>query len=103
MTKEEQIAIEPKKYYPNDVNCYDALLHEVELVDKHPSDVWHDKSEEPKGDNWKILCLTDYNECWVDSSSNALFIYNTWHEYVDIEAVKMWAYLNDLLPKGHKV
>ena len=26
-------------YYPNDVNCYDALLHEVELVDKHPSDV----------------------------------------------------------------
>ena len=75
MTKEEQLAIEPKKYCPNDVNCYDDILHEVELVNKHPSDVWHDKSEEPKGDNWKILCLTDYNECWVDSSSNALFIY----------------------------
>lgn len=51
MTKEEQIAIEPKKYYQNDVNCYDDILHEVELVNKHPSDVWHDKSEEPKGDN----------------------------------------------------
>lgn len=103
MTREEQKAIEAKKCYPDDINCYYAFLDGSYWSDKHPNNVWHDKSEEPKCDNWKILCLTDYNECWVDSSNNALFIYNTWHEYVDIEAVKMWAYLNDLLPKGYKV
>lgn len=103
MTREEQKAIEAKKCYPDDINCYYAFLDGSYWSDKHPNNVWHDKSEEPKGDNWKILCLTDYNECWVDSSNNALFIYNTWHEYVDIEAVKMWAYLNDLLLKGYKV
>lgn len=103
MTREEQKAIEAKKCYPDDINCYYAFLDGSYWSDKHPNNVWHDKSEEPKGDNWKILCLTDYNECWVDSNNNALFIYNTWHEYVDIEAVKMWAYLNDLLPKGYTV
>lgn len=29
MTREEQIASEAKKYYPNDINCYDAFLHGV--------------------------------------------------------------------------
>ena len=73
-------------------------------ADEHPNleIFWYDASEELKGDNWKILCLTDYNEYWIDSCNNALFIYNTWHEYVDIEAVKMWAYLNDLLLKGYE-
>lgn len=63
MTREEQKAIEAKKCYPDDINCYYAFLDGSYWSDKHPNNVWHDKSEEPKGDNWKILCLTDYNEC----------------------------------------
>lgn len=108
MTREEQILQAARNYVsgvmlssPSDVIHFG---YGAKWADEHPNleSLWHDASEEPKGDNWKILCLTDYNECWVDSSSNALFIYNTWHEYVDIEAVKMWAYLNDLLPKDMK-
>ena len=102
MNREEQIISEAKKYYYDDINCHNAFLHGVEWADEHPVDVWHDASEEPNGNNWEILCVDVYNGCWVDSRVNALLLHNKWNEYVDIEQVKMWAYVNNLLPKGGK-
>ena len=102
MNREEEIISEAKKYYCDDINCHNAFLHGVEWADEHPVDVWHDASEEPNGNNWEILCVDVYNGCWVDSRVNALLLHNKWNEYVDIEQVKMWAYVNNLLPKGGK-
>ena len=81
-----------------EIGCIDG----IKAADAEPNleSLWHDASEEPNGNNWEILCVDVYNGCWVDSRVNALLLHNKWNEYVDIEQVKMWAYVNNLLPKG---
>ena len=76
-----------------------SFVRGARWADEHPVDVRHDASEEPKGDNWKILCVDIYNKCWVESRVNAFLLHNKWDEYVAIELVKIWAYIDDLLPK----
>lgn len=61
--------------------------------------MWHDASEEPQGDNWKILCVDDFDLFWVVKRANIVELFNNWDDYVVIEDVKMWAYINELLPK----
>lgn len=51
MTREEQKAREAKKYYPDDINCYYAFLDGAQWSDKHPKNIWHEASEEPKENN----------------------------------------------------
>ena len=106
MTRKEQILQAARNYVsgvtlssPSDVIHFE---NGAGWADEHPNleRLWHDKSEEPQGDNWKIICIDDYNGYLVDSRVNALLLHNQWNEYVDIEAVKMWAYVSDLLPKG---
>ena len=79
---------------------YSAFISGAIWADNNPVNVWHDASEEPAGDNWEILCVDIHNGCWVDGRVNALLLHNRWDEYADIELVKMWAYISDLLPKG---
>lgn len=69
-------------------------------TDEYPVDIWHDNSEEPQGDNWEILCIDDFDFCWVDRRVDACSLHNKWDEYAEVECVKMWAYISDLLPKG---
>lgn len=102
MTREEQIISEAKKYYSDSINCHNAFLHGVEWTDEHPVDVWHDASEEPVGNNWKILCQDEMNGCWVENRVDAMLLHNTWNEYAGIEMLVKWAYIRDLLPKGGK-
>ena len=90
-----------------DGNSYSAFMSGAIWADCNPdqdvvnlNDVWHDAIEEPAGDNWEILCVDIHNGCWVDGRVNALLLHNRWDEYADIELVKMWAYISDLLPKG---
>lgn len=64
------------------------------------SSLWHSANEEPKGNNWKILCQDEENGCWVENRTDAIDLHNTWNEYVEIEMVVKWAYISDLLPKG---
>ena len=49
MTRDEDAIIEAKKYYRNDINCYNAFLHGTEFADNNPdvSSLWHDASEMP--------------------------------------------------------
>lgn len=103
MTREEQKASEAKKYYPDDINCYYAFLHGVEWEVKHPVNVWHNASEEPQGDNYKILCVDDYDLYWVAKRAGIIGLYNNWEEHTAVLGVKMWAYVSDLLPKGGNI
>ncbi len=94
---------------PNIRESVIAFTDGSEWADKHPNlaSLWHDASEEPKGGNWKILYVDVFNECWVESKFNAVLLHNKqgeykWDEYVATELVKMWAYIDDILPKGGK-
>ena len=100
MTREREIIREAKKYYSDNIKCYDAFLHGVEFADRHPENIWHDASEEPVGNKWKILCQDEMNGCWVENRVDAMLLHNTWNEYAGIEMLVKWAYINDLLPKG---
>ena len=103
MTRYEQIV---KASIANSNSHYEALsfIQGVQWADEHLNlkSLWHDACEEPKGGNWKILYVDVFNECWVESKFNALLLHNKWNEYVEIELVKMWIYIDDLLPKGGK-
>ena len=79
------------------IGCIDGL----KAADTEPNlaSLWHGAHEEPKGDNWKILCVDVYDKCWVDNRVNAFLLHNKWDEYAAIELVKMWAYIDDLLYK----
>lgn len=106
MTRKEQILQAARDYVssvtfssPSDVIHFE---NGAKWADNHPNleRLWHYPCEEPAGDNWEILCVDIHNGCWVDSRVNALLLHNMWDEYADIELVKMWAYISDLLPKG---
>ena len=97
MTREEQLAIEAKRYYPDDINCYDAFLHGVKWERKHQANVWHDASEEPR-----------YEELLLGEDSDGFSIYrwcgqeDNWEAFVNVTGLSRWAYVSDLLPKGGK-
>ena len=98
MTREEEKAIEAKKYYPDDINCYYAFLEGAWWSDKHPKNVWHDANEEPKGDYF-ILCDGLDNLQWVVCYQHVDMSYANWQDYVNAFKVIRWAYISDLLPK----
>ena len=95
MTREEKKAIDGNKYYPDDVNGYYAFLQGAEWSDKHPKNVWHDASEEPR-----------YNKLMLGMDSDGVSLYkwcgqeDSWNAFCDINNLVKWAYISDLLPKG---
>ena len=108
MSREEQLqqtAEEWADYYKHAEDLCDYISIRVAYkegaawADEHPANVWHDASEEPQGNNWKILCQDEENGCWVENRTDAIDLHNTWNEYVEIEMVVKWAYISDLLPK----
>ena len=97
MTREEKKAIAGTKYYPEDVNGYYAFLHGAEWSDKHPKNVWHDASEEPRYEEFLLAEETDefniYKLCRQEDN-------NSWELLVSAMGIIRWAYISDLLPKG---
>ena len=105
MTRDEEIITACKSFlsrYPSidQAGLSIGFLDGAVWSDKHPdlSVLWHEASEEPQGDNYKILCVDNYDLYWV-KRANIIGLHNKWDEYVVIEGVKMWAYVSDLLPK----
>ena len=102
MKREEKIISEAKKYYLGNMRCYDAVLHEVEIADEHPKNIWHDANEEePKKGEYILVevvnTLTPNNETGHFVEYADKWIVNT----MKIEGFKCrWAYIDDLLPKG---
>ena len=104
MTRDEEIITACKSFlsrYPSidQAGLSIGFLDGAVWADKCPVNVWHDASEEPQGDNYKILCVDDFDLFWVASRANVLWKHNNWKEYAEVECVKMWAYISDLLPK----
>ena len=99
MTREEKKAIDGNKYYPDNVNGYYAFLQGAEGSDKHPKNVWHDASEEPK--EYPILCEDEKNRVWIDH--NLKDYIESWDIYVEFCEIVRWAYISDLLPKEGKI
>lgn len=104
MTREEEIITACKGFlsrYPSidQAGLSIGFLDGAVWSDKHPVNVWHNPSEEPQGDNYKILCVDDFDLFWVVKRANIVGLFNNWEEYVVIEGVKVWAYIDDLLPK----
>ena len=91
MTRDEDAIIEAKKYYRNDIKCYDAFLHGVEWVEEQIANVWHDTSEEPIMGarvliNHHLIVITWHNEY-------------KWDACCKLFGITKWAYITDLLPK----
>ena len=99
MTREEDVIIEAKKYYRNDIKCYDAFLHGVEWAEEQIANVWHDTNEEPKG-TYIVLCDGLDNRQWVVDYLHIDMWYANWQDYADAISACRWAYKDDLLPKG---
>lgn len=96
MTRDEDAIIEAKKYYRNDIKCYDAFLHGVEWAEEQIANVWHDASEEPI--EYPILCKDKLGNIWIEYSLNNYV--EGWAECVEFNDIIRWAYISDLLPKG---
>lgn len=71
-------------------------------ADKHPNlaSLWHDESEEPKGDNWEIMCQNEKGECYLECKADSMRLPVTWDEYAAIKRIIKWAYIDALLPKS---
>ena len=72
----------------------------VTYAEPNLASLWHNANDAPQGDNWKILCVDNFDLFWVMSKDS--WLYSKWDEYVEIESVKMWAYIDDLLSKQFK-
>lgn len=105
MTRDEEILKAARNYVSGvTLSSPSNVIHfenGAKWADKYPNlaSLWHNASEEPQGDNWKILCVDDYDLYWVAKRAGIIGLFNNWEEYTVIEGVKMWAYISDLLPK----
>lgn len=105
MTREEEILNAAREYNngitlssPSNVLHFEAG---AKWSDEHPdlSSLWHKASEEPQGYNCSILCQDTEGNCWVENMFVVL-PHNTWDEYIKIEMVDKWAYIEDFIPKN---
>lgn len=75
----------------------------VKWADEHPnlSSLWHNASEEPKGDDWKVLCQDKYGDYFIVAyNPYEIECDITWDEYTNSLFISKWIYITDILPKG---
>ena len=79
-----------------------AFIKGAEWADTHPINVWHHASEEPM-DRKRAIVLYGTSPVVVTSYSyeDILSTFGeTWYAYVILSNISLWAYLDELLPKG---
>ena len=104
----------PKKIYLNYVNEDDkektwseepVSVNDCEMQNREYTDlsqVWHDVTEEPM-DRRRTIVLYGTNPVGVTSCNYEdilLTFRKTWSAYVFLSNFSLWAYLDELLPKG---
>ena len=117
MTREEEIKCASKDYvnylldkleYHNEDYTEDDIRQAFEkgamFADKNPdlSSLWHDASEEPK-EHSKIVIIDTKGAWWnIDYASDDFEGYGLygWAFCIAHYNLKIWAYIDDLLPKG---
>lgn len=106
MTRKEEIINEAKKYYSDNIQCYDAFLHGTKFADEHPKNVWHDADEEPLLENEEIIYVDNTMHagiCLMFGSTFGTWDNDMcWKDYAKHNRIVKWVYLNDFLPKGDK-
>ena len=108
MTRKEEITKAARDYVSGvTLSSPSNVIHfenGAKWADKHPNleSLWHDASEEPKGEEEYILHYSEYYNNWFINHLVYLIdcCYNSWSEAVEKERIKQWAYLKDLLPNG---
>lgn len=84
------------------IDIQEAFEEGAEWADNHPVNVWHDASEEPK-EKSRIAIVDKRGEWWVrnyvsdDFDARGLYGWKCCIAYYEL---KIWAYTDDLLPKG---
>lgn len=103
MTREEEIKEAARAYISGDKLSIQYLMHfenGAGWADKHPKNVWHDVSEEPK-DRSNILVRYTYLGCAEIRSHRINYNHlPSWSEFIDSNEIEEWAYVSDILPKG---
>ena len=107
MTREEEIRNAIDTIIPilpsNNGRTYEQALmaagfeYGVSWADKHPANVWHDTSEEPRLNQWFLAQIGDNA---FDTFVMAMDKNEDWKEWSNGVNIKRWAYIRDLLPKG---
>ena len=109
MTRKEEIKcaskdyvnylLDKQEYHNEKYTEYDikqAFEKGAEWADKHPKNVWHDASEEPKLDQWFLAQIGDDA---FDTFIMAMDKNKKWRNWCKGINIKRWAYISDLLPK----
>lgn len=94
-----------EKYTEHDIK--QAFEKGAEWADNHPKNVWHDASEIPRMNHKNIIYQTNYCSLFnvyiafvpTCLRSGKITSYS-WNEFVKDVNMRMWAYIEDLLPKG---
>ena len=108
MTREEEIKEAARAYISGDILSSPSILihfaNGAGWADEHPNleRLWHDVSEEPKG-NYIVLCDGLDNIQWVENYQHIDMYYANWKNYADAFKVNRWAYISDILPKGGEI
>ena len=113
MTRDEQI-IEASHNYGKTLNKEAAFDYEdmkcafqegAMWADEYLNleSLWHDASEEPKGDKWHIAYIDVFGS--IHSLKCPSVTFDTFPSLAEFAAgvgMQYWAYVSDLLPKGGK-
>lgn len=100
MTRQEEINIAASKYGYIAISDYkDAFIEGADWADSYPVNVWHDISEEPRLNKWFLAQIGDDA---FDTFVMAMEKNQDWKNWSNGINIKMWAYIDDLLPKGCK-
>lgn len=78
-------------------NAYKAKQNSSELVNKYFANVWHNTSEKPELNQYFLAQIGD-------SAFDTFIMYmdenKDWRKWCEGMNIKMWAHINDLLPRG---
>ena len=105
MTREKEIDVAATHYdngYYEDskLSAYCCFRDGAEWADEHPVNVWHDVSEEPELNQWFLAQIGDDA---FDTFVMAMEKNQDWKNWSNGINIKIWAYIEDLLPKGGNV
>lgn len=88
-----------KTWSEEPVSVCDCKMKNREYTDL--SQVWHDASEEPKGDEWHIAYIDVFGSIYSLKCPSVTFAtFPSLAEFAAGIGMQYWAYIDDLLPKG---
>ena len=60
--------------------------------------IWHSANKKPTKKEFTILCVDEFNNCWISDSHEIYNDFIDWEEFSSCLNIKYWAYIENLLP-----